>query len=96
MQKTIKVPQTGLINYKGKLYGVGIKFIGKRVKVEASKNQILIFYNNSLIVSHNISDNKINYTPEQLKQFYKSKGFKDDDIDKYSQQQLERYKNINE
>lgn len=94
--KTIKVPQTGLINYKGKLYGVGIKFIGKRVKVEASKNQILIFYNNSLIVSHNISDNKINYTPEQLKQFYKSKGFKDDDIDKYSQQQLERYKNINE
>lgn len=94
--KTIKVPQTGLINYKGKLYGVDIKFIGKRVKVEASKDKILIFYNSSLIASHNISDNKINYTPEQLKQFYKSKGFKDDDIDKYSQQQLERYKNINE
>ena len=50
--KTIKVPQTGLINYKGKLYGVDIKFIGKRVKVEASKDKILIFYNNSLIASH--------------------------------------------
>lgn len=94
--KTVKVPSTGLINYKGKLYGVGIKFVGKRVKIEASNDTILIFYNSLLIVSHKINDQKVNYTAEQLNEFYKSKGFKDDEIEKFSHQQLERYKNIDE
>jgi len=38
--KTLKVPETGLVNYKGYLYGVDSKFINKRVKVESARKSV--------------------------------------------------------
>ena len=95
-EKTVKVPQTGLVNYKGKLYGVDNKFISKRVSLKEEGEKIQIFYKNIMIGSYNSNDGKINYTPEQIKKFYKSKGLNEDLVEKYSKETLERYKDINE
>ena len=95
-EKTVKVPQTGLVNYKGKLYGVDSKFISKRVSLKEEGGKIQIFYKNIMIGSYNSNDGKINYTPEQIKKFYKSKGLNEDLVEKYSKETLERYKDINE
>jgi len=95
-EKTVKVPQTGLVNYKGKLYGVDSKFISKRVSLKEEGGKIQIFYKNIMIGSYNSNDGKINFTPEQIKKFYKSKGLNEDLVEKYSKETLERYKDINE
>ena len=94
--KTLKVPETGLVNYKGYLYGVDSKFINKRVKVEETIDKILIYYNNVLIASHKKGKYKVNYTKEQLVNFYKTKGIQEDLIEEYAEQNLERFKKLNE
>ena len=94
--KTLKVPETGLVNYKGYLYGVDSKFINKRVKVEETIDKILIYYNNVLIASHKKGKYKVNYTKEQLVNFYKTKGIQENLIEEYAEQNLERFKKLNE
>lgn len=95
-EKTVKVPQTGLVNYKGKYYGVDSKFISKRVSIKEEKDKVKIFYNNLIIATFDSNDGKINYTIEQVKNFYRSKGLNEDLVEKYSKETLERYKDINE
>ena len=95
-EKTVKVPQTGLVNYKGKYYGVDSKFISKRVSIKEEKDKVKIFYNNLIVATFDSNDGKINYTIEQVKNFYRSKGLNEDLVEKYSKETLERYKDINE
>lgn len=56
-----KVPDTLLVYYKGSQYSVPQKYINKTVKLKEVDNQLHIYYNKDLIISHQISDKKINY-----------------------------------
>ncbi len=89
-----KVPQTGLINYKGRQYSVDSRFIGKHIKIIGDDEKVSIFYNTVLIATHKVSKQKINYLPEHYSKFLKDKGLSDEDVEKYSSEALERFKYI--
>lgn len=57
----VKVQNTMLIYYKGSRYSVPKKYINQTVKVKEIDNKLFIYYNKELIVTHTISDQKINY-----------------------------------
>lgn len=95
-EKTVKVPETGLVNYKGKYYGVGSNFISKCVSIKEEKDEVKIFYKNVIIASYGSNEEKINYSIEQIKDFYRSKGLSEDLVEQYSIETLKRYKGINE
>ena len=92
--RSLKVPETGLINYKGKMYSVDKKFVGKRVKIIGDNKKIFIFYNTILIARHKVSEQKINYLPEHYSGFLRSKGIDENLIEEYTQNTLERFKKL--
>lgn len=92
--RSLKVPETGLINYKGKMYSVDKKFVGKRVKIIGDNKKISIFYNTILIARHEVSKQKINYLPEHYSGFLRSKGIDENLIEEYTQNTLERFKKL--
>ena len=92
--RSLKVPQTGLVNYKGKMYSVDKKFIGKRVKNVGDNGKVSIFYNSILIAQHEVKEQKVNYLSEHYSGFLKSKGQDKDDIEEFTKKALERFKNI--
>ena len=92
--RSLKVPQTGLVNYKGKMYSVDKKFIGKRVKIVGDNGKVSIFYNSILIAQHEVKEQKVNYLSEHYSGFLKSKGQDKDDIEEFTKKALERFKNI--
>ena len=55
------VPPTLLVSYKGNGYSVPKSYIGKRVKLVPTSNQLYIYFNTELITIHEISSNKFNY-----------------------------------
>ena len=92
--QSLKVPQTGLVNYKGKMYSVDKKFVGKRIKIIGDDKYVSIFYNTILIARHEVKDQKINYLPEHYSSFLRSKGMDDNLAEEYAKITLERFKNI--
>lgn len=92
--QSLKVPQTGLVNYKGKMYSVDKKFVGKRIKIIGDDKNVSIFYNTILIARHEVKDQKINYLPEHYSAFLRSKGIDDNLAEEYTKTTLERFKNI--
>ena len=92
--RSLKVPQTGFINYNRKYYSVDEKFIGKRVKIEGDGKKVLIFYNSLLIAQHDVSNQKVNYSKDHYSAFLRAKNINEDLIDDYSQKALERFKNL--
>lgn len=92
--RTVKVPSTGLVNYKQKLYGVPQKFIGKRVNIQENGKIVEITYNSVLIATYEIVEQKVNYSKEIYKDFLKSKGFQKDLIEDYTNEMLKRFKNL--
>ena len=59
--ETQAVPPTLLVSYKGNGYSVPKSYIGKRVKLVPTSNQLYIYFNTELITIHEISSNKFNY-----------------------------------
>lgn len=55
------VPNTLLVVYKGCGYSVPKKYIGQRVKLVPDENVLRIYYNNSLICTHQIAETPLNY-----------------------------------
>ena len=92
--QSLKVPQTGLVNYKGKMYSVDKKFVGKRIKIIGDDKNVSIYYNTILIARHEVKDQKINYLPEHYISFLRSKGMDDNLAEEYAKITLERFKNI--
>ena len=66
--KSVKVPNTFLIYYKGKNYSVSPKYINKIVELKEIDNKLHIYYNSELIIVHNISDKLINYNENHYKE----------------------------
>ena len=64
----VKVQNTMLIYYKGCKYSVPKKYINQTVKVKEIDNKLFIYYNKDLIVTHDISNQKINYREEDYKE----------------------------
>lgn len=60
---TQTVPSTLLVSYQGHGYSVPKKFIGKRVKLIRSGDEVQIYYNNELICTHSVSEKPMNYRP---------------------------------
>lgn len=87
--KTIVVPSTMLVYYKGCEYSVPMKYINKRVKLMQIDNILHIYYNTELIGIHQISKNKINYVKKDYEEALKTSiKNKDVDIEKISQENL--------
>lgn len=87
--KTVVVPPTMLVYFKGCQYSVPMKYINKRVKLIKIDNTLHIYYNSKLIEIHQLNKNKINYSKEDyqeaLAHVIKNK---DLDIEKISEENL--------
>lgn len=73
-----KVSKESMITYLGNKYSVPTSYIGKlvRVKIDSENNRMNIFYNDDLLVTHQISDKLLNYKKEHVIQILKSDAFK--------------------
>ena len=87
--KTMMVPPTMLVYFKGCQYSVPMKYINKRVKLIEIDNTLHIYYNTELIEIHQLSEKKINYSKEDYKEaLTHSIKNKDLDIEKISEENL--------
>lgn len=57
----VKVQNTMLFYYKGCQYSVPKKYINLTLKVKELDNKLYVYYNKKLIVTHDITDKKVNY-----------------------------------
>lgn len=72
-EKTYSVNRESMIKYNGKKYSVPTRYIGERMTVKVDDNNILgIYYNNDLVVCHEISSKKYNYTLDTAYEILKS------------------------
>jgi len=92
----VKVKNTMLIYYKGCRYSVPKKYINQTVKVKEIDNKLFIYYNKDLIVTHEISNQKINYRENDYIEglsstiFYKEQ----EEIEELAKNNLELLSNI--
>ena len=71
--KTYSVNRESMIKYNGKKYSVPTRYIGERMTIKVDDNDILgIYYNNDLVVCHEISSKKYNYTLDTAYEILKS------------------------
>ncbi len=70
--KEVYVTPDSLIQYKYNKYSLPKEYIGKQVGVVIRGNKLLIYYNEKIIESHLISDQKLNIK-EEHKLFYEKK-----------------------
>lgn len=59
-----KVQKDCLITYQNHRYSVPPKYIGKQVTLKQEKNHLLIHYNQNLIATHEITEKRITYNPQ--------------------------------
>lgn len=82
------VRKDSMITYMNNKYSVPSEYIGKPVSIRVIKDNIQIYYSTELIVTHRLSDKKLNYKPEHYKQLL-AKCMKDEDaIDKLAEANL--------
>ena len=74
--ETRKVSHESMINYNNCKYSVPTAYIGKTVTIENKNNYLLIYYNKQLINKHLITENKLNYSNNNLFEILKSDLYK--------------------
>ena len=91
-----KVSNGLLVYYKGSQYSVPQKYINQTVKLQEIDNKLCIYYNNTLIVTHDISNQKINYKNEHyIEGLSQTLAFKDkDEIEEMAIKNLALLQNI--
>ena len=67
----VKVNKQAMISYKSNQYSVPIEYIGKKLNLQVEDNYLYLYDNMKLVVSHLISDKKLNYKEAHYKQFVK-------------------------
>lgn len=85
-----KVPNTLLVNYKGRGYSVPKKFINKKVIIKPFENKLYIYYNTELVTIHSITNKKMNYKHDHYKEALSSNLYskKEYDIEKLAKENL--------
>ena len=63
----VKVGNSSLIYYKGSQYSVSPKYINKTLKIKVNNNKLYIYHNTELVQTHNLSEQRINYTDSDYK-----------------------------
>ena len=89
-----KVTKESMIVYNKRKYSLPVDYIGKTVEVKEDNGKLLIFYQQKLVTSFDVSDKKFNYKIEHMTQIlgsdvmkYKSKG----EIEEFAKKQLALY-----
>ena len=92
----VKVSNTSLIYYKGSQYSVPPKYINKTLKVKVNNNKLYIYNNTELVQTHNLSEQKINYTNSDYRTLLSlSMPYKDEEeIESLSKKNLELFEKI--
>jgi len=62
------VRKDSLVTYNKSKYSVPAEYIGKPVRLQVTKDKLLIYYSTELIASHMLSDKRLNYTEAHYKQ----------------------------
>ena len=65
---TRKVSNESMIIYLGNKYSVPVKYIGQTVNVKASGQKIMIYHASRLVRQHSLSDKKLNYHRDDMKE----------------------------
>ena len=93
--RSIKIPSTFVITYKGSKYSVPPNFINKVVYYKVDGNKLYVYHNNCLIASHNIFEEKgVYYNEQHYKDGLLGKFKNDDSIEEYKCKNLENLKNM--
>lgn len=79
-----------MIEYKSCKYSVATHLIGKMVEIKVEANQLFIYYNNLLVVSHQIKGQKYNYLKDHLIEILNNDAFKH-----YDNEEIERLAEVN-
>lgn len=85
-EKLYKVSKESMITYKGKKYSVPIHLIGKRLSIEETDSELLIYYTKDLISCHRKSDKYLHYKRDHMHEILKSEALKyqsDDSIHEF-------------
>ena len=67
----VKVNKQAMISYKSNQYSVPIEYIGKKLNLQVEDNYLYLYDNMKLVVSHLISEKKLNYKEAHYEQFIK-------------------------
>ena len=92
----VKVSNASLIYYKGSQYSVPPKYINKTLKIKVDNNKLYIYDNTNLVQTHQITDQKINYTDSDYKKLLThSMPYKDEkSIDELAKKNLELFNQL--
>lgn len=89
-----KVPKDCLITYQNHKYSVPPTYVGKSVTIEINNNNLYIYYDKSLITSHQITDKPITYDKEHYKELMKYSLTSQKDIERMCEENLKLFDNL--
>lgn len=93
-QKEYKVSKESMVKFKGKKYSVPTYLIGKSVTVQETDEYIHIYYTTNLVRVHKKDEKFLNYNKQDMLDILRSdalKGFDDDDIKLFIENNLDNY-----
>lgn len=85
---TRKVPKDCLITYQNRKYSVNPAYAGKIVTLQIEDDILHVYYNQTLVSSHEINKKVINYTPEDYKLLLKKSLIKEENIERIAEENL--------
>lgn len=91
------VNRESMIEYKRCKYSVPTHLIGKTVELKVEDNQLSIYYNNLFVTSHQINEQRYNYTKEHLIEILENDAFKrynNEDIERIASDNLDKLDQI--
>ncbi len=91
------VSKEALVTYENKKYSLDPQYIGKTVSISISNNMLHIYFNNSLIKTHKITQKAYTYAQEDYINILKSEAMKyasEEDIEKVANVNLDIYDNF--
>lgn len=96
--ETIKVlvNSNSLFEYQHKYYSAPPEYIGKKVSVENTENQLHVYFNTKLITVHEISDDFIKYKKAHHFEMINKTFNKKDDIESYTLKHIREMEKFNE
>lgn len=86
----VKVNTAGMISVHSKQYSVPYTYIGKVVEYQIHDAKVYVYFNTKLIAVHNLSNEKLNYTPEHYTEILSLKfpGKSSDEVREFAKNNL--------